>query len=136
MSMKPSPELQPVRWDALVVLAVALLAVLCGVTVWGQSDSEERLTVAVSIDGMEVERCLLTEFSDEERVYSSRGYTLSVSLTEDLGVKVAYSDCPTQDCVHTGTISRGGQSIVCLPARVIIRLEGGQTSDGPDLIVG
>ena len=46
------------------------------------------------------------------------------------GLRVARSDCPTQDCVHTGTITRSGQSIVCLPARFILRLEGGTAEDG------
>ena len=53
------------------------------------------------------------------------------------GVQVEHADCPTQDCVHTGIITRAGQSIVCLPARIIIRLEGGSEPDGgPDLIIG
>ena len=62
------------------------------------------------------------------------GYTLHVVLTAE-GVWVERSDCPTQDCVHTGHISRSGQSIVCLPARVVIRLEGG-TDSGVDAVIG
>ena len=46
------------------------------------------------------------------------------------------SDCPTQDCVHTGAISRAGQSIVCLPAQVVVHLEGASVPDAPDAIVG
>ena len=46
------------------------------------------------------------------------------------------SDCPTQDCVHTGAISRAGQSIVCLPAQVVVHLEGASVPDAPDVIVG
>ena len=34
-------------------------------------------------------------------------------------------DCPTQDCVHTGWISYTGQTIVCLPNGVEVRLTGG-----------
>ena len=49
---------------------------------------------------------------------------------------VTSSDCPTQDCVHTGRISRAGQSIVCLPAQVAVQLVGAATPDGPDVIVG
>ena len=45
------------------------------------------------------------------------------------------SDCPTQDCVHTGAITRSGQSIVCLPGRIVIQLEGGGDG-GPDLVIG
>ncbi len=50
------------------------------------------------------------------------------------GVCVVHSDCPGQDCVHTGRITRSGQSIVCLPEQVVIQLTGG-TSDA-DVVLG
>ena len=41
------------------------------------------------------------------------------------------------DCVRTGTISRGGQSIVCLPARIVIQLTGGAAdSNDVDIVIG
>lgn len=53
------------------------------------------------------------------------------------GVRAAWADCPTQDCVRTGLITQSGQSIVCLPARIIVRLEGGAMEDsGVDAVVG
>ena len=50
-------------------------------------------------------------------------YHLTVHV-DGTGVYVSDSDCPGQDCVHTGAISRAGQSIVCLPAQVVISLVG------------
>ena len=139
--MRRSPKLNPSRWDALVVCVVILLAVLSAVTIWGKEQESEELTVVISVDGEEAERCLLTELPDMEIPYSANGYTLYVALAytggPDYGIQVSRSDCPTQDCVHTGTISRSGQSIVCLPARIIIQLEGTTDSgDGPDLVIG
>lgn len=139
--MRRSPKLNPSRWDVLVVCVVILLAVLSAVTIWGKEQESEELTVVISVDGEEVERCLLTELPDMEIPYSANGYTLYVALAytggPDYGIQVSRSDCPTQDCVHTGTISRSGQSIVCLPARIIIQLEGTTDSgDGPDLVIG
>lgn len=140
--MKRFPKLRPCGWDGLIVLAVALLALFCGATVWGGQEEAQELTVVISVDGEEVERCGLDEFSDAEHSYTNNGYTLRVALAAELlpdrhGVQVTASDCPTQDCVHTGTITRGGQSIVCLPARVVIELEGSSGSgDGPDLVIG
>lgn len=134
--MRRSPELRPNGWDALVVLAVVLLAVICALSFWGQAGEAERLTAVVSVDGEEVERIDLDGGSAEKRVYSGNGYTLTVELGPE-GVQVEASDCPTQDCVHTGTINRGGQSIVCLPARIIIQLEGGPADvDAPDVVIG
>lgn len=140
--MKRSPKLRLTLWDGVVVLFVVLLAVFCGMTIWEEYDQTEQLTVVVSIDGQEVERCGLENFPDGEQTYTNHGYTLNVALSAEmesnqLGIQVRTSDCPTQDCVHTGVISRSGQSIVCLPARIIIQLEGGPEVDsGPDIVIG
>ena len=131
--MSMSPKLRPGIWDALVALTVAVLAVACAWTVWGGQDESGALTAVVSVDGVETERLALEE---AERTIQAGGYTLRLRLTET-EVWVESSDCPTQDCVHTGHISRSGQSIVCLPARVIVRLEGGETVDtGVDAVIG
>ena len=107
MTTRPSPKLRPTWADALVILSVAALAMALAVFQWRGGDSGGALTAVVSVDGTEADR-----FAPEE-------------LLEQPRLRVALSDCPTQDCVRTGTISRGGQSIVCLPARIIVRLEGG-----------
>ena len=131
--MSTSPKLRPGIWDALVALTVAVLVVACAWTVWGGQDESGALTAVVSVDGVETERLALEE---AERTIQAGGYTLRLRLTET-EVWVESSDCPTQDCVHTGHISRSGQSIVCLPARVIVRLEGGETVDtGVDAVIG
>ena len=132
--MKSSPKLRPNGWDALVVLAVVLLAAGCAWAVWGGQSQGTELTAVVSVDGVEKERLPLKKADGTEWTISSNGYTLHVVLTAE-GVWVERSDCPTQDCVHTGHISRSGQSIVCLPARVVIQLESG-TDRGVDAVIG
>ena len=119
--MKRSPKLKPTKWDALVVLAVLLLALGLGA----------RPYFAAKSAGETVERCALSTY--EGGTYKSRGYTLTVEVA-DGAVYVASSDCPNQDCVHSGAISRAGQSIVCLPARVAVTLEG--AASDYDLIAG
>ena len=134
--MKSSPELRPCLWDGLVVLLVVILAAACALAVWNRSNDAGDLTAVVTVDGTEAERISLKDLPDGERTYSGNGYTLRVSLSPE-GSRVEEADCPTQDCVHTGTITRAGQSIVCLPARIIIRLEGGTVdADAPDVVIG
>ena len=140
--MKSSPKLRPCLWDALVVLLIVALAAACALAVWSRGTDAGELTAVVTVDGTEAERIPLKDFPDGERTYSGNGYTIHVRLAagEDgngPGLSVKKADCPTQDCVHTGTITRAGQSIVCLPARIIIRLEGGTVDqDAPDLVIG
>ena len=133
--MKRSPELKPRFWDGLVVLTVLALAAAAALTVW-PSGSDNALTVEVTADGQELDRFAPAELAAGPRTYTHNCYTLTVTASED-GLRVSEADCPTQDCVHTGTISRSGQSIVCLPARIIIQLTGGQADPGGvDVVIG
>ena len=134
--MRRSPKLRPNLWDGVVALAVAALAVACAVGIWQGGGSQEALTAVISVDGTEVERIPLDQAGETRRTVEGGSYTLEICLT-DTEVWVEHSDCPTQDCVHTGRISRSGPSIVCLPARVVVELEGGSTADdGLDAVIG
>lgn len=151
MSMRRSPRLRPTGWDTLVALAVLLLALGLAFLQWRGGEASGELTAVVTIDGEEADRFAPADLLEAPRTYTHNGYTLEVacglwgkvtapdhqSPGGAMGVCVAWSDCPTQDCVRTGTITRGGQSIVCLPARIIIRLEGSQTDpDALDAVLG
>ena len=135
---KPAPA------DLLVAAAIVALAVLCGLRLWlpqGQTDGP--LTAVVTIDGREADRFPVSQGQlFEPRTYTNNGYTLTVVPAGDSpllsapdGLCVSESDCPNQDCVRSGVISKSGQSIVCLPARIAIELRGGSGS-GVDVILG
>lgn len=149
--MKSFPKLRPTAWDALVALCVVLLAVGLAVLQWRGGTSAGELTAVVTIDGAEADRFAPADLLKGPRAYENNGCSLEVAYGlrgeaspldhvnagAEAGLCVAWSDCPTQDCVRTGTITRSGQSIVCLPARIIIRLEGGTPDpDGVDAVLG
>ena len=136
--MKRFPELKPNFWDVIVVLAVIALAALSAMTVWRGGTETGALTAVVTADGQEIDHFAPADLLDAPRTYSYNGVTLTVAAEEDgNGLRVSSSDCPTQDCVHTGIISRSGQSIVCLPARIVIQLTGGAAdSNDVDIVIG
>ena len=128
------PELKFNRYDAVVAAIVALLAVAVALWFYLPKTQSGELTVVISTGGEETKRVKLNSFT--ETTVTHNGYTLRITA-DGSGVRVADSDCPTQDCVRTGTISRGGQSIVCLPARIIIQLTGGAAdSNDVDIVIG
>ena len=134
MSTNPlRPELKWNRFDTLVALTVALLAIVSALLFYLPRSQTGVLTVVVTVSGQEVQRTPLSDFTAADVAHN--GYTLHIAAV-DGGVAVTSSDCPTQDCVHTGRISRAGQSIVCLPAQVAVQLVGAASPDAPDVIVG
>ena len=135
--MKRSPELKPNFWDGIVALAVIALAAAAALTVWQSRPESGALTAVVSANGQEIDRFAPADLLDAPRTYSYNGVRLTVAAEDGNGLRVSSSDCPTQDCVRTGTISRSGQSIVCLPARIIIQLTGGAAdSNDVDIVIG
>ena len=134
--MRGKPELRPNGWDAVVAGVVILLALLSAWRVWGGT-SGGALTAVISVDGVQTERVDLGALREpEERTLTANGFTRHLVLDQE-GACMVSSDCPTQDCVHTGTITHAGQSIVCLPARVSVQLVGGeQDGDAVDAVIG
>ena len=130
--MRRFPKLRPTLWDGAVALAVAASAIAL---LWAlpRGRSAEPLDAVVYIDGVETDRTALTGPS-RRRVYEANGYTLIAEFSED-GARILQSDCPTQVCVHTGRVSSRGQAIICLPAGLVVLLEG-EADDAPDAWLG
>ena len=130
--MEKLPRLSPTVLDSVVVIFVGLLA--CGILYGARAGgAAEAVTAVVYADGVEIDR--VRTDTPSERTYTANGYTLHMEFCP--GARVVSSDCPTQDCVHTGVVTYGGQSIVCLPARIVVRMEGGAVpSDAPDAVLG
>jgi len=103
-----------------VIVALVLLAAL--VIFAGFSRRSTPDTLVVTADGAELARYTLpltAEYALDTLPYPCTlkidGY--AVSLTDTV--------CPGHDCEHSGMIDAGGESIVCLPNRLLVTLEGG-----------
>ncbi len=131
-SKRSQPELKPKPLDALVVLAVVLLGVAAAWLAYcGQGGGA--LTATVQHRGQVVAQVELSSLAEEKTIPIDGDYHLTVTL-DKTGAAVTDSDCPGQDCLHTGRITRAGQSIVCLPEQVVVTLAG--TDPGPDVVLG
>ena len=133
--MKQTLKTRPVLWDLLPAGLVLLLAGALFFGFWGGEQTEGEVTAVISLSGQEVARIDLSRLT-EPLDYPVEGadYPLTFRLTKQ-GAAVLESVCPGQDCLHTGTVSAAGESIVCLPNRLILRLEGAQHG-GVDAVVG
>lgn len=134
MSTKPLIKLKPTLWDGAVAVAILALAVGLGAFMWHQSQTAgDHLTCVISWDGQVVQTVELSKVEKYMTVSVGKPTVCVVELMPNQ-VRMKSSDCASQACVHTGWISRAGQSIVCLPNRVVVELTGG-TSD-VDVVLG
>lgn len=68
---------------------------------------------------------------DREIVVDRNGHINKVTI-KDGYVSMEFSDCSGQDCVHQGKISKTGETIICLPNKIVLEISGSE--DGYDAI--
>ena len=114
------------------ILAIALVVVLAVVTVFCFLPKENTAACEVQIyqNGQLLKTMDLT--GKQELVVTDK-YSNTITVA-DGKVAITASDCPGEDCVHSGVISAPGRSIVCLPNGVEVRVTG--KSSDVDFVVG
>lgn len=139
-----------------VLIGVCLLAA-AALAVWFALGGRNGRTLRISYDGKVVETLRLdgSALQGGSPVYYFMGYEengmklerfetypeipegisynlLSVSGS---GVSMEAADCRDQICVHHIPITRGGESIICLPHRLAVEIVGGRDGETPDGMV-
>lgn len=117
--------------DLLIFLLAAVLAG-AGFLQWLPKSGAP--VAVIEQNGQEVRRVELSSITQPETLVLEGEISVTV-LLEPGQVSIIHSDCPDQICVHTGVLTRPGQSAVCLPARVAVRIVG-ETQSGVDGMTG
>ena len=122
---KNQMKLQFCKSDFFAIGMVAVVAILVSVIFWTKVGSEEGNMVMIYQDGSLIRELSLG--TDTEVVIE--GDYENVVTIKDGKAAITRSDCPGTDCVHSGWIHEAGRSIVCLPNRVELRIEGASEVD-------
>ena len=84
-------------------------------------------TAVVSVDGQEYGRYDLTKECTVSIPGAGGGYNLLV-ISEHCA-SVTDADCPDKLCVKQKSASGQGESIICLPHKLVVRIEKGEEGD-------
>lgn len=82
--------------------------------------------VSVQVDG---ERLMELFLRADTQVVLGSGEHTNTLVIENGTARVVEADCPDQICVNQGAVRYEGESIVCLPHKLVITVEGGQAND-------
>lgn len=119
--------------DLMLIAAVfAVGAVLVAVMLLLSSDGG---TAQVRVAGVVTASYPL----DRDATYTIDGVNGGTNLLiiENGSARIEEASCPDGICVHTGRVSRNGQSIVCLPNQVVVEIVSETENDsGVDITAG
>lgn len=113
--------------DIPVLLFILLIAIG---GIWFLGQSREAEVIVIESNGTEMHRFVLSELTETQTFQmDGEGGLSAVIEVSGSGARFIQADCPDKQCVHTGLVSKGNESAICLPGRLSIRATGGESAD-------
>lgn len=109
------------RFDVILIL---LLLIVAGVLFFFLRPGGEGTYVLVTVDGQEQGRYPLSE----DRTLTIGEADYNILEIRDGTAAITEANCGDHTCVRTGEIHRSGESIICLPHKVVVKIIGGEDS--------
>lgn len=103
--------------EILIIAGILFVALLSFLII--EFTKEEGAYVVVTVDGVEIDRYSL-EFEGE---YSLNGGT-NILCIKDGEAYLVDANCPDKLCVHQGAIDKSGETITCLPNKLVVTVYG------------
>ena len=113
------------KTDFIVLLVILAVISLAGIFVVLNRENGE--TVVIFLQGDVYQEIPLTE--NREIEIQKEGVTVNVLNIRDGKAGMTDADCPDKLCVHQKPISKSGETIVCLPNKIVVEVKGGQEGD-------
>lgn len=104
-------------WAAAAVFLFVLLIIAKG-----RSSGDQ---VVIKIDGNEYARYSL---NTDQVIEIDNEHGKNTIVIENGAVKMEYADCPDGYCISKGTVSMNGDTIVCLPHRLVVEVVKSESS--------
>ncbi|EUJ33912.1 hypothetical protein MFLO_01790 [Listeria floridensis FSL S10-1187] len=89
------------------------------------------LIAVVTVDGKEYKKVTLTGHSGTESftITQDDGDYNTIEI-KDEKIRISKANCGDQVCVRTGAIGKRGETIVCLPHKVVIEVKASDGNSG------
>ncbi len=127
------------KQDIVLIVLLFFLGIVLTVIIYrpATTDAASEKQLEVRQNGTVIMTLPIKDEDTEQRIEgTSDGY--NVFTIKDGVVQMTSANCPDSTCVHTGSISRVGETIVCLPHRLVLKIveiKDDSSPDTPDAIV-
>ena len=119
--------------DIILVLSMVIIAAAAFLII-NFAFKKDGSYAVIKVDGKVIKTL---DLNSGETTIEVNGYQGGVNkvVINDGKVSMTEADCPDELCVKTGKISRVGETIVCLPHRVVVEIKGSPDDDSIDSVV-
>jgi len=115
------------------MLRIFLAILITSGVIWSiraATKNPEVMNAEITQEGKLVQRILLKKGDPTREIIVRYKDGYNKIKVEDGRISVIEADCPDKECVKRGWLKKPGDSAICLPHRLVIRLTGEAEVDG------
>ena len=118
-----------------IILAAAILIIAVAGLLFFNATKENGSYVVVKVDGVEKYSYSITENITKEIITGENGEYINTLVIKDGKASILTANCPDKICVGHREISFVGETIVCLPHKVVVEIQKEEKSQNLDVVV-
>lgn len=108
------------KWDIAVIALIAAAAVIFAYMSFSKSENPQAV---ITVDGKVTETIDLSSVK-EKIVITPETDPEVVIVAENGKIRFESAECEDRLCVNSGSLEKGGDTAVCLPAKTVITVTG------------
>lgn len=120
--------------DKILIVVVVILAFISLGLIKKQALSNDDKFISIQVNGEEVKKIIFDKSVVGKEIPIESEYGFNLVEIGDEKVRVVEADCPDKIDVKKGYISKIGETIVCLPNKMIIEIKGIQRDGEMDIM--
>ena len=121
------------RNDIILIAVILLIAVIGLIYLFNFRATGD--TVKVTVDGKVYGVYSLSKDITQDILTGKDDKQLNRLIIKDGKAYIETATCPDGLCVNHSPIFRDGESIICLPNKVVVSIITQNTSDSPDIVI-
>ncbi len=133
MKNNNSQKNQKLRND--IILAVVIVLIAAAGLLLFVFNREQGTTVSVKVNGTQIASYPLAENREVPIKTGENDEHINVLVIKDGKASISEADCPDKICVETRAVSYVGETVVCLPHKLVIEITNQNADGGIDVAV-
>lgn len=122
------------KGDKVLVGIVVILTLLSLGFIKRQAFSNENKFISIQVNGEQVKKIIFDKNIIGKQIAIESKYGYNLIEIGDEKVRVIEANCPDKIDVKQGFISKIGESIICLPNRMVIEIKGMEKDEQIDIM--
>lgn len=122
------------KGDKVLIGFIVILTLISLGYIKRQAFSDENKFISIQVNGKQVKKIIFDKKVIGKKISIESEYGFNLVELGDEKVRVIEADCRDKIDVKQGYISKIGETIICLPNRMVVEIKGIKKSDAIDIM--